>query len=155
MLKIYIDNCCYGRPFDSPSSPSIVFESTAKIFIQSLVLNNELTLVNSFVLYEEIKAIPNKENRRLILKFLDNATVYVAKDKYADILTLAMEIMELGVKYMDASHIACAVLASCDYFITTDKRLLKYKSDRLNIINPVDFIRIWEGDNLCLQMNRQ
>ena len=71
-------------------------------------------------------------------------SIYVAKDKLSEILALATEIMESGVKYMDASHTACAIIAGCDYLITTDKRLLKYKSDKINIINPVEFIRIWE-----------
>jgi len=54
--------------------------------------------------------------------------------------------MNTGVKYMDASHVACSIIASCDYFITTDKRLLKHKSDKIEIINPIDFIRIWEDE---------
>ena len=48
---------------------------------------------------------------------------------------------------MDASHLACAIISGCDYFITTDKRLLKYKTDEIKVINPVDFIRIREDDD--------
>ena len=144
MLKIYLDNCCYGRPFDPPSNPTIVFESAAKILIQTLILNKKITLVNSFVIYEEISAVPNEENRKLITDFLDNATVYIAKDKLNEVLALAADIMEKGVRYMDAAHTACAIIADSDYLITTDKRLLKYKSNKINIINPVDFIRMWE-----------
>ena len=147
MLKIYLDNCCYGRPFDPPSNPTIVFESAAKILIQTLILNGKVELVNSFVIYEETSAVPNEENRKLIIDFLDNASTYVAKDKLDEVLALATEIMETGVKYMDAAHTACAIIASCDYLITTDKRLLKYKSDKINIINPVDFIRMWEDND--------
>ena len=149
MLRIYLDNCCCSRPFDPPANPTIVFESAAKILIQTLVLNKKVTLVNSFVIYEEIAAMTNKENRKLITKFLDNANVYIAKDTLEDVLTLATEVMNTGVKYMDAAHVACAILAGCDYFVTTDKRLLKYKSEKLDVVNPVDFIRIWEdGGNV-------
>jgi len=144
MLKIYLDNCCYNRPFDPPSNPTIIFESSAKMLIQTLIINHEVELVNSFVVYEEVSAITNDEKLNLIISFLDNATIYVAKDKLNEILALAAEIMESGVKYMDASHTACAIIAGCHYLITTDKRLLKYKSDKINIINPVEFIRIWE-----------
>ena len=62
-------------------------------------------------------------------------------------MALASDIMETGVKYMDAAHTACAIIANCDYLITTDKRLLKYKSDKINITNPVDFIRMWEDND--------
>ena len=146
-LKIYLDNCCYGRPFDPPSNPTIVFESAAKILIQTLILNSKVTLANSFVIYEEVSAVPNKENCKLIIDFLDNAAIYVAKDKLDEVLALATEIMETGVKYMDAAHTACAIIAGCDYLITTDKRLLKYKSYKISIINPIDFIRMWEDSD--------
>ena len=146
-LKIYLDNCCYNRPFDLPSNPTIVFESSAKMLIQTLILNQQVILVSSFVINEEISAITNQAKRNLIIQFLDNTKVYIAKDKLSDILPLATEIMQTGIKYIDASHAACAIIADCDYLITTDKRLLKYKSDKINIINPVDFIRVWEDND--------
>ena len=52
--------------------------------------------------------------------------------------------MKKGIKYMDASHTACSIIAGCDYLITVDKRLLKYKPDEIKVLNPVDFIRMWE-----------
>lgn len=45
---------------------------------------------------------------------------------------------------MDAYHVACAILAESDYFLTTDDRLLKYKTDKVQIIDPTEFIREWE-----------
>ena len=144
MLRIYLDACCYNRPFDPPASPTIIFESSAKMLIQTLVINGEVDLVNSFVVHEEISAITNNEKRGLILAFLENAKSYVAKDKINDVLQLATDIMETGIKYMDASHVACAIVANCDYLVTTDKRLLKYEANEINIINPIDFIRMWE-----------
>ena len=35
---------------------------------------------------------------------------------------------------------ASAILSGCDYFISTDKRLLKYRSDKLKIVNPIEFL---------------
>ena len=98
-------------------------------------------------MHEETSAIINKENRKLNLSFLDNAKIYIAKDKLDDVLKVAYDVEKTGVKYMDASHIACAIISCCDYFITTDKRLLKYKTDKIKIMNPVDFILIWEDDD--------
>ena len=48
--------------------------------------------------------------------------------------------MATGIKYKDACHVASAMIAGCEYLITTDKRLLKYKSEKLKIINPVQFV---------------
>jgi predicted nucleic acid-binding protein len=144
MLRVYLDNCCYNRPFDLPSSPAVIFESSAKMLIQTLILNEKVELVSSFVLHEEMLANSNADTRRLISDFLANAKAYVAKDKIDLVRNLASQIMLTGIKYMDASHVACSIIAGSDYFITTDKRLLKYNSDKVSIINPVDFIHIWE-----------
>jgi predicted nucleic acid-binding protein len=114
------------------------------MLIQTLVVNRKVDLASSFVVYEEASAMPNEENRKLIIDYLNNATIYVAKDNVEGVLKLAAEIMKTGIKYMDASHTACAIIANCGYLITTDKRLLKYKSDKIKVINPVDFIRLWE-----------
>lgn len=57
-----------------------------------------------------------------------------------------MEIMKTGIKAKDACHVACAISASCDYFLTTDDRLLKYSTEEVHMINPVDFIKRLEDE---------
>ena len=52
----------------------------------------------------------------------------------------AAEIMQTGVKFKDACHVASAVYAKCEYFISTDKRLLKYKSEAIKMVSPIEFI---------------
>jgi hypothetical protein len=54
------------------------------------------------------------------------------------------EIQSTGVKTADALHVACAISAGCDYFITVDGRLLKYRSDKIVVCDPVEFLRIWD-----------
>jgi predicted nucleic acid-binding protein len=75
------------------------------------------------------------------------ALTKVAKDKFSQIDMEVVEIMKNGIKYMDAAHISAAIIAQCDFFITTDKKLLDYKSGKIKIINPIDFIRMWEREN--------
>lgn len=58
----------------------------------------------------------------------------------------AKSIMETGIKRKDAIHVASAIVAGCDCFLTTDIRLLKYKTDKIAIENPIDFIRRMEGE---------
>jgi predicted nucleic acid-binding protein len=48
--------------------------------------------------------------------------------------------MTTGIKAADAAHVACAIAGNCNYFITVDKRLLKYKDYRIIICNPIEFI---------------
>jgi len=44
---------------------------------------------------------------------------------------------------MDALHVASAIYGACDYFLTTDKQILrKMACDvQINVLDPVDFIR--------------
>ena len=60
---------------------------------------------------------------------------------------LAKEIMSTGVKTADAYHAASAIIAKCDYLLTTDDRLLKYKTDRIRIVDPIDFIQETGGED--------
>lgn len=50
------------------------------------------------------------------------------------------ELKKTGIKTKDALHIASAIAANCDYFISTDIRLLKSNDTRIKVINPVDFV---------------
>jgi len=146
-MKVYLDNCCYNRPFDTQNSNTVIFESSAKMSIQQLVVNQKITLVYSVVLLEETYSNPFKYKKEQILGFLSNAEVYVGEDRRSQINMYAAEIMKSGIKYMDAAHISAAIIAECDFFVTTDKKLLNYKSDRIAVINPIDFIRLWESKN--------
>jgi predicted nucleic acid-binding protein len=146
-IKVYLDNCCYNRPFDTQNSNTVIFESSAKMSIQQLVVNQKIILAYSVVLLEETYNNPFKYKKEQILGFLSNAKVYVGEDKRSQINMYAAEIMKSGIKYMDAAHISAAIIAECDFFVTTDKKLLNYKSDRITVINPIDFIRVWESKN--------
>lgn len=46
-----------------------------------------------------------------------------------------------NTKEKDAYHVACAVMAECDYFVTTDDRLLKFQSEKIKLVTPGEFIR--------------
>ena len=48
--------------------------------------------------------------------------------------------MKHGVKELDSLHIACAIERRCDYFITTDRKLLNKPITGTKIRNPIDFI---------------
>jgi len=58
------------------------------------------------------------------------------------ILTIGQKLEKIGLKKIDALHIACAIYAKCNYFITTDKGILK-KAKRIKeliVIDPINFI---------------
>ena len=144
MLKIYFDNCCYHRPFDDISKERIGEEATAKLFIQSLVKYKSISLCYSFISLSEIEDSPFEVSKAHILGFIEkNATTLVSYKHLDELKALTAEIIQKGIKQKDATHLACAILADCDYFITTDKRVLNCKTDKIEIVNPIDFVRCW------------
>lgn len=146
-MKVYLDNCCFNRPYDDQSQIRISLETQTKLYVQDLVKKREIDLATSYVLWYENSQNPYETKRRAISDFLQkNSIEYIDVDKADLIKTKAEEIMKTGVKMKDAYHVACAIYASCDCFLTTDDRLLKFRTDEIQIINPVDFVRRWESD---------
>jgi predicted nucleic acid-binding protein len=147
-VKVYLDTCCYNRPFDIQDNDKIIRETKAKLYIQSLIKFKSLILVTSFVLSEEVSKINAPYKKNNVADFITNyGNVYVTANEIDKVKSLASGIMQTGIKTYDAMHVACAIYAGCDYFITTDKRLLNYKSERINLLNPIEFMGIWEGNN--------
>ena len=142
MIKIYLDNCCYNRPYDNQSYLRISLEAQAKLFVQHLIRVGKLELVTSYVLEYENSRNPHISRRNTIEDFFQNASAYIGAERNNEILVLAKQIQASGIKTADACHIACAELSECDYFLTTDDRVLKYKTDKVTIVNPVQFIQI-------------
>ena len=147
-MRIYLDNCCYNRPYDDQSQIRISLEAQAKIFIQNAIKSKKIELASSFVMRYENDKNPYDDKRKGIGDFIEkNVSVFVTSEQKAEVQTIAEEIMRTGVKEVDAAHIACAIKANCDYFLTTDDRVLKYHNDIIKIINPVNFIKILEAIN--------
>jgi predicted nucleic acid-binding protein len=118
--------------------PKVVIETLAKLYIQELVLNRKIDLVWSYVIkYENSHNII--EAKRTAIAQWENLSVEFV-NKSMPLVLLADEIEQKGLKTFDALHLACAITANCDYFITVDRQVGKYQDDRIVICNPVDFI---------------
>ncbi|GMO55429.1 MAG: hypothetical protein Ta2A_00300 [Treponemataceae bacterium] len=136
--KIYLDNCCYNRPYDDQVQPQVIIETLAKLYIQELVTKAQLELVWSYVLKYENSRNIGEAKRAAIARWEELSVEFIGKTK--PLVALAHEIEKTGIKPFDALHIACAITAHCDYLITVDRRMAKYQDDRIAICNPVDFI---------------
>lgn len=140
-LKIYLDNCCYNRPYDDQSQLKINMETLAKLSIQQDIRDKKIDLVTSYILVAENSANRFDIKRNDIQRFIDTHTHTFVSEASADrVMEIAEKIMDTGVKLMDACHVACAIIAECDYFISTDKRLLKYQTEDIWVVNPITYI---------------
>lgn len=141
MLKVYLDTCCYNRPYDDQTQMRINLETQAKLYIQELIKENKLNLVTSYVLDYENSNSKYYMKMDAIKQFMNtNSKIYVGSKRISEVEKLASEIQETGIKEKDSLHIACAIIAECDYFVSTDDRLLKYKTDKIKLVTPMDFI---------------
>lgn len=139
-MKVYLDNCCFNRPFDDQKQLRIRLETQAKLAIQEMIKNEELQLAWSFMMDYENSQNTNITRRYEINKWAKIAVVYNIGNE--NVLTLAKEFQEIGINKKDSLHLACAVDSKCKYLITTDDGILKKTKTvkKVDIINPVDFI---------------
>lgn len=138
--RVYLDNCAYNRPYDDQSQAKIELETQAKLKIQRLIKDKSLDLVSSYMSLYECGENPDQNRAMLITDYINsNTSTFVSINNKAAIEEKANEIMSAGVKFKDACHIASAIYGESDYLISTDKRLLKYQTDEIKLINPVDF----------------
>lgn len=144
-MRIYFDNCCYNRPFDDQSNILIRLESDAKLHIQELVKDQKLELVWSFILEYENSANPFADKRERITAWRDMAVHYCGYS--SQMAEKTKSLMEFGLKQVDASHVACAILSQADYFITTDKKILNKIISGIHVVNPMTFIERWTDAN--------
>ncbi len=99
----------------------------------------------SYILYSENKRGPNQMAVDYNLDFMRRFhNSYVGLDSLGSLQPLIRGIMVSGIKGADATHIACAISSDCDYFITTDDRLLKFSDPRIKVITPTDMMYIME-----------
>jgi len=138
--RIYLDNCCFNRPYDDQVQLLVQLETQAKLYVQRAVLQGEFDLVWSFILSYENSVNPHENRKHSIAKWKKIATLNVMSSE--SIVKRTNLIMQKGIKSKDAMHIACAIDAKCHYFLTTDKKLLNTSIGKINIISPIDFLKI-------------
>ena len=138
-MRVYLDNCCYNRPFDDQEQIKVLLETLAKLDIQQRMKKGELEYAWSTVLDFEIKKSKFYDRACQILPWANGAAVNVLVDER--IRHRAKDFESNGVKPMDALHVACAEAASCDWFFTVDRGILNKARTltSMRIANPVEF----------------
>ena len=146
-MRVYLDNCTFNRPFDDQTQIRIRLETEAKLYIQEKIRDGTLELVWSYMLDYENLANPFEERRNTIQNW--KARAFIDIDADLEILTKANVLSKIGLRNKDALHLACAIAAKCDYFVTTDDILLKKTVgfEDITVIDPPNLIRSVFHDN--------
>ena len=137
-ITVYLDNCAYNRPFDDQDDIRIRLETEAKLFIQEQIKDNQIDLVWSSVNDYENNDNPSPEKQERIAAWKSIAARQCRLNEV--ILKKALELELLDVRAKDALHIASAIHSGCDFFITTDKKILNKAIDGVAAVNPLIFV---------------
>ncbi len=62
-MRIYLDMCCYNRPYDDQSQLKVAMETQSKLYIQMLIKDKNLELVASYMLRYECSHNPFEMRR--------------------------------------------------------------------------------------------
>lgn len=143
-MLLYLDNCCFNRPYDDQSHYRINLETQAKLYVQEKILDKQHGLIWSYILQFENDQNPHIAHKYEIAKWKKLAKVLVSPSD--EIVANAKSYQAFGLRAKDALHCACAVAAKADFFLTTDKQLINRASAiaGINVINPLRFIEIEE-----------
>jgi predicted nucleic acid-binding protein len=139
-MKIYLDNCSLQRPLDSRTSTRIIFEAESILSILALLESGTIELVSSEVLLFEINRDPSNARREYASEVLSRAQSFVRLNERVE--KRAAKFVAMGIKPLDALHLASAEEAKADLFCTCDDRFLgKAKAVtglRTRVVSPIE-----------------
>jgi len=109
--------------------------------IQEEVRGGRFKLVWSYILDYENSKNPY-EDRKLRVKGWRKYAVTDIQENDA-VIEKANSLNLTGFKKLDSLHIACAIISECDFFITTDDKILSLAktAEGIKIIDPIGFIK--------------
>ena len=141
-MKVYLDTCSIQRPLDSKTQIRIILEAEAILGIIGLCETGQLELVSSEALMFEMRRNPHPIRRDFGLEVLTKAASFVALNEQIE--KRAQEFSKLGIKALDALHLASAEEAGVDDFCTCDDKFLtkaKRVADlKTKVASPVELI---------------
>jgi len=131
----------FNRPFDEQSHIRIRIETEAKLATQEEIRRGTYQLIWSYILDYENSKNPFRERQEQIMKWKKYAITDIEEN--TDIIKTALLLNSKGLQKMDSLHIACAIFAKADYFLTTDDKVIKKANviTDLEISDPINFIK--------------
>jgi hypothetical protein len=142
-MRIYLDMCCFKRPFDDHRQSRVRLESEAVMaLIEASGAQLELIRSPALDLENSVNPLPSRAAR--VREWLESLPLAV--DPEAPIEERVAELMSLGFRNLDAFHLASAEVVQADAFATCDDRLQRtakrHESTlKTRVVNPVELVR--------------
>lgn len=134
--------CSIQRPLDTKSQVRIAVEAEAVLGILSLSEAGHLDLVASDALVYEAERNPHEVRQTYAFEIIGRAKVFVRTDEQLE--DRARVLVALGLKSLDALHLASAESGQADFFCTCDDRILKRAKAEVapptKVVSPLELI---------------
>jgi predicted nucleic acid-binding protein len=145
-MKIHLDVCCLQRPLDTISHTRIALEAEAVLGILAQSESGRVELIASEALEFELGRNPNVVRQEFAERALSGARQFVPVTERVE--KRAKELKAMGLRALDALHLASAEEAGADYFCTCDDPLLRKAKTipglRTKPVSPVELIGVIE-----------
>lgn len=146
MTKIYLDTCSIQRPLDTLSQTRLRLEAEAILGVLTQVKAGNVELISSIVLELETQrnllAIRREHGEQILAQATSIAIVN------EQIEQSSLHFMQIGIKILDALHLAAAEAAGADYFCTCDDRFLRKAKAvtglQTSVVSPLELIEVIE-----------
>jgi len=123
MIRVYLDTCCFNRPFDDQKQDRVRLETDAIIGILNHVARGRWIMIGSDATDDEIDAIRDPVRRDRTRRLASYASEHVPVD--ADRTRRGKLLESMGFRGYDSLHIACAEAAGADVLLTTDDAFVR------------------------------
>ncbi len=122
-MLIYLDTCAIQRPLDDQGQLRVRVEGDILLTVIAAVEAGEFELVSSAVLRFETENNPIVTRRNFARSVLSLSTVDI--DTTTVVVERARYFKEVGIKPLDAVHLASACVANAGFFCTVDDDFLR------------------------------
>jgi predicted nucleic acid-binding protein len=139
-MKVYLDACCWCRPFDDHGQYRVRLEAEAVLGIIARAGAGEFVLAASEATDYELSAIADVEKLNKIL------SLYAAANEKlfytADSRKRSLFFLQQGLKLLDSLHLALAEEYQQNVLLTTDDRFIK-AATKVEVGLPVENPVVW------------
>jgi predicted nucleic acid-binding protein len=137
-----LDLNCFNRPFDDQGQVRVAQETAAVFSILHRIIGGIDSLAWSAILDFENAQHLLADRRTEIGRWSQRAAIHVAISE--KVVSRAAELTKMGLRALDAAHLASAEAAACDYFLTCDDQLTRraqFVPGLLPVQNPTEFLK--------------
>jgi predicted nucleic acid-binding protein len=139
-VRIYLNTSALNRPFDDLSVAKVRIEAEAVLLLVAEIEAGRAELVSSEYLLFEVTQTPDADRARRVMTLVRLSKTLV--NASPAVVSRAHGLERLGLRGLDALHIASAEVATADLLITTDDRMLRRARRaaaqlQVNVVTPV------------------